>query len=72
MDEEVDGNLNAAEVSAITNESLLLYRCTADDSEWSFGCVPHPECEDNPGGYIVSYGPIVMVQTSACTQLSAA
>ncbi|KZP20242.1 hypothetical protein FIBSPDRAFT_540162 [Athelia psychrophila] len=70
MPDEVDAGFNAAWVSAITNESLLLYRCTADDSEWGFGCVPSPECgEDDRGAYIVSYGPIVMVQTNALSIL---
>ncbi|KZP19936.1 hypothetical protein FIBSPDRAFT_743008 [Athelia psychrophila] len=57
---------NAAEVSAITDESLLMYRCIVDGGEWDFGFVD-PESWD--GYYVVSGGPIVMVQTSALSIL---
>ncbi|KZP07109.1 hypothetical protein FIBSPDRAFT_841564 [Athelia psychrophila] len=70
MTDEEDINFNAAKVSAIPNESLLLYRCTIDDNEWDFGCVPFPEREeDGRTGYIVSYTPCIMVQTSALSIL---
>ncbi|KZP20240.1 hypothetical protein FIBSPDRAFT_1044902 [Athelia psychrophila] len=71
MPKEVGAEFNAAWVSAITNESLLLYKWTADDSIWDFGLVPSPACgvADDYSGLIVSSGPIVMVQTSALSIL---
>ncbi|KZP32757.1 hypothetical protein FIBSPDRAFT_773942 [Athelia psychrophila] len=65
--EELDEGFNAARLSAITNESLLLYRCTVVDDDWGYGVVSSPE-RDN-GGHCVSLGPIVMVQTSALSIL---
>lgn len=55
-----DDGLDASDLSKITDESLLLYRCTADDDEWDFGII---------GEHIISYGPCVMVQTSALSIL---
>ncbi|KZP07104.1 hypothetical protein FIBSPDRAFT_875899 [Athelia psychrophila] len=70
MNKEFDADCSTAKISAITNESLLLYRCTADDSDWDFGWVPCPERgEDDRAGHMVSYGTIVMVQTSALSIL---
>ncbi|KZP22480.1 hypothetical protein FIBSPDRAFT_1017754 [Athelia psychrophila] len=35
--EELDEGFNAARLSAIANESLLLYRCTVVDDDWGYG-----------------------------------
>ncbi|KZP20239.1 hypothetical protein FIBSPDRAFT_932305 [Athelia psychrophila] len=61
---------SAAEVAAIIDESLLLYRCTVNNDIWELGIVLFPERgEDDYRGNIVSGGPIVMVQTSALSIL---
>ncbi|KAF7974439.1 hypothetical protein HWV62_12170 [Athelia sp. TMB] len=54
----------------ITYEKLVVLRATVSKDYWDMGCVRYPDPEPGQfGGYIVSYGPRLMVWTSALSIL---
>lgn len=61
-----------AEVLRLTDSSLrIIPHCTMGE-HWDFGCVSAPEPNPTNIVYLVSYGPIIMVQAAPLTVLSLA
>ncbi|KAF7972352.1 hypothetical protein HWV62_18130 [Athelia sp. TMB] len=58
-----DAEMTLEEVTKTPDESILVFRTTADEDQWDYGCVPYSK--DNDLAAIVSYGGCIMVQTSA-------
>ncbi|KAF7974442.1 hypothetical protein HWV62_12176 [Athelia sp. TMB] len=58
-----DAEMTLEEVTKTLDESILVFRTTADEDQWDEGCVPYSK--DNDLAAIVSYGGCIMVQTSA-------